>query len=676
MRSCLSLKGCGILALTLGLSAAVTLCPVSETEQLPWLGFPLDVYGGTNADIIPSSQRYKCWAYESKEREPHTEYKTYEERMVDFECPAAAAAKCPVTSKHRADFRQTASWSPPLNSSFCAWVRHSLQPSCPGSSSGSPRVVNVVVLGGSVAMGFGTRGCCCTECGAPLNASCARDYSYSRAIMCPRITCPSSDYFLPSSYACPWSGRLVRWLNKQYGATGRVRFKLKNLGEGSANSHLTSRVLNKQLRFFNTTLSADDLVILDHSFNDAGYTPKVGEGSTFGLELLIRRVIMHSTTGMLSPPVILLLESNPFLNPEANRKNYVDLAKHYTLIHWNFRPVVDGLAAPGSPDAAPFDDHLRLKHLQYTDQHPSWHWHLFLAELMAGNFASAVEACGPSTCTAGTDGNRPKFPTPLPFNALPRDAMCAKVTAATPNIVDVDARDEFLATATAGVQHKKERVHQERLVGTVSVRNGASNSKGWSLVEDRPNKFGWVIESLNITTTSNGGNSTLVFTPTSSAAAALAALPTGSRVILRVSYLATYANAGLADVSFCGTRVTGGFGLNQGTIDALWPAFETYHVSSPELWEQELKWFGAAQNGGGWDDKAVGPVGAFGGWSREEDDWKPHHCIGPPELEIAYRARSRSELMRAGEGAASWAARRFQKVRILSAQVCISQQQT
>ena len=666
---------CALVALTLlllGGAAAGTLCPISETEQLPWLGFPLNVYG-TDADS-PSSKRYRCRAYESKEREPHTEYKTYAERMVDYECPAAAAAKCPVTSKHRTDFRQTASWSPSLNSSFCAWVKHSLQPSCPG---GSPLVINVVVLGGSVAMGFGTRGCCCTDCGALLNASCARDYLFSRAIMCPRITCPSADYFLPSSYACPWSGRLVRWLNKQYGATGRVRFKLKNLGEGSANSQHTSRVLHKQLRFFNTTLSADDLVFLDHSFNDAGYTPKVGEGSTFGLELLIRRVIMHSTTGVLSPPVIMLLESNPFLNPEANRKSYVDLAKHYTLVHWSFRPVVDGLAAPGSPDATPFDDRLRLRYLQYTDQHPSWHWHLFLAELMAGNFAAAVEACGPSTCSAGTDDSRPKFTTPLPFNALPRNAMCAKVTPATPTIVDVDARDEFLvAAATAGAKHKK--VHQERLVGTVSVRNEASKSKGWLLIEDRPNKFGWVIESLNVTT-SSGSNSTLVFTPTPSAATALAALPTGSRVILRVTYLATYSNAGLADVSFCGTRVTGGFGLNQGTIDALWPAFETYHVSSPEQWEQELKWFGgagAARNGDGWDDKAVGPVGAFGGWSREEDDWKPHHCIGPPELEIIYRARSREELKAAGEGAASWAARRFQKVRILSAQVCISQLQT
>jgi hypothetical protein len=174
---------------------------------------------------------------------------------------------------------------------------------------------------------------------------------------------------------------------------------------------------------------------------------------------------------------------------------------------------------------------------------------------------------------------------------------------------------------------------------------------GFTLKEDRPRKFGWVIDADALAAGSNA-SATLVFSPHAGAAAALANQPDGTRVILRIFYLATYVNAGKAQVSFCGVPLSGGWGHNQGTLDALWPAFKTYHVSSPELFEQEVKWHGD-------------------GWSREEDDWKVHKCLGPGRnLEVTYRAANAAS---SSDDAAEFAARQKHKLRIIGAKVCVSQ---
>lgn len=672
------------------------LCTVSASEELPWLGFPLSVYdlaglageGQTSSQPQqiqsqskpqPQTQHYKCAAYESKELNSHTELKTYADRMVDYTCPAPQTARCPVTPAHHTHFGLTAGSLPAPNSTFCAWVSAVLQselaPRSACADGGAPRsqpqsqpqpvaqsqtVVNVVVLGGSVTMGFGAHGCCCTEddkCTrvAAYNQTCSEDYTYSRSIAAPRLTVPTPTYLVPTSYSCAWSGRLVRWLNREFGGPGtNTVFRLKNLGEGSANSQHTSNVLHKQLKQANLTLGPDDLVFLDHSVNDAGYTPKVGEGSTFGLERLIRKVLMHSAAG--HPPPIILIESYPYLYPESNRRNYADLSRHYSLLHWSYRGVIDGLAAAGSASSAPFDEHLRLHHLTFQDIHPSWHLHLFFAELVAGNVRRAVQSClssAPPPACPPRPAPFVRFATPEPFHNLPKDAQCSRTVRP---LLSIDAVDVAAGAVSAA-----------RCVG--SVRAAA----GWALVEDRPRKFGWVVDAdllgasssysaVAAADTAGGGSShnvTLVFAPHLGAASALAALPDRARLILRVAFLATYSNAGIADVSFCGVPLSGGYGFNQGSIDALWPAFKTYHVSSPEMYEQEITWHAAG----------AGP-GTDPGWSREEDDHKLHVCVGDDRtLAVAYRPRPASDFADPVERFA----RQKQKVRIIGAKVCISE---
>lgn len=597
---------------------------MSSGEALPWLGFPLDVYdkqGGRKGEVL-------CQAYESIHSEDQTSYQTYAERLINYKCPAAASAKCPVTAVHHASFARGANSLPLPNSTFCSWVASNLA----GCAQEEPKEVNVFVFGGSVAMGFGAYGCCCSaslnaKC-ATFNETCASDYALSRASAAPTTTIPSPSYLVPVSVGCSWSGRFIRWLNRTYAKKFNIKFKLQNLAEGAANSQRTSNVLHQHLKAANVSLTARDLAFFDHSINDAGYTPKVGEGSTFGVERLLRKVLMQSSN---PPPPVLILETYPYLNPESNRQVLVDLSRHYNVLHWNYRNVVDDLAPSGSPNAASYDEHLRLRFRPHQDQHSSWHLHLFMAELLAGAFQRAVGACSAANTHPTCPPLREPFVLPPPLQHLPEDSHCSRQHGP---LVNIDAMQILQSRNNANNAE----------VGAVHV------SGGFVLKEDRPRKFGWVVD---LDALGSNATASVVFSPHTGATAALAALLDGTRVILRIFFLATYVNAGLAQVSFCGVPLSGGWGHNQGTIDALWPAFNTYHVSSPELYEQEVKWHGD-------------------GWSREEDDWKVHRCPGSGrDLEVTYRAHSA-----AGGSvfdAAELAARQRQKLRIIGAKVCISQ---
>jgi len=493
--------------------------------------------------------------------------------MVNYSCPLAKDAVCPVSLAHQQHFLSSPYSLPPRsteNNSFCSWARNFLSEDPPEPKE--PLVVNVVVLGGSVAMGYGTFGCCCSSCDG--GSVCLDDYSLSRSIAAPHLTVRSDWELVPTSYGCAWSGRIVRWLNRfSFQRKGRkVQFVLRNLGEGSANSQHTSRVLAKQLGRANLTLRSTDIVFLDHSHNDIGFQGKLSEGPTSGLELLVRKVLMLAQPGM-PPPAIVLLQSYPFLYPQQNVAMYDRLAGHYGLLHWNMRPVVEGLAKEGSSEERPWDAYLRLKHLCFTDIHPSWHLHLFLADLVAHALSSAFSLCSsapaPASASASAPASAVKSATlspalPAPLNALPRDAQCSS---SRPPLLDLDATD--LAHGQGG--------RGGGGGGGGGGKIGQVTSTGaWVFQEERHKKFGWIIDSNS--SSSSSSSSSLVFTTQPPGVTPLSLSTEG--LIIRVFYLATYFNAGKADVYFCGIKL--------GTIDALWDAYRTYHVSAPDLFVAEL----------------------------------------------------------------------------------------
>jgi hypothetical protein len=103
-----------------------------------------------------------------------------------------------------------------------------------------------------------------------------------------------------------------------------------------------------------------------------------------------------------------------------------------------------------------------------------------------------------------------------------------------------------------------------------------ASTGAWVLQEERHKKFGWTIDTNSSSSSNN--NTLLVFSPQPPGIEPLSLSTEG--LIIRVFYLATYFNAGKADVHFCGVKL--------GTIDALWDAFRTYRVSAPDLFVAEL----------------------------------------------------------------------------------------
>lgn len=603
------------LHLFLGLGRAISptsinLCPISSTEQLPWLSYPFDVYDADSSARTPTERSYNCLAYESKELDSHVNIILHSERMINYTCPEPKSTNiCPVSANHQANFLKTKHPKPINNSTFCSWA-NKLQcgSNSPSSANTKKKRVNVIVLGGSVAMGFGAFGCCCTDskCHNTTN-ECRADYSYSRSIAAPHLTVRGDWELVPTSYGCAWSGRLVRWLNRRYSDALGVTFVLRNLAEGSANSQHTSHVLAKDLKSASLQLSSQDLIFLDHSFNDIGFQGKLSEGPSSGMEMLLRKIFMLSS----SLPAVILLESYPYLYPERNRLMYDRLAEHYTLLHWSMRPVVESLAKPGSADSKSWDEYVRLHHLCFTDIHMSWHLHLFLSELMAHGFQTAMEECS-RHCDGPTISQRG---IPPPLHHMANDSHCSR---SLPAILSTDAAD---------VHHSPSSGR-----GTVSVisaesmkQPASSSTAAWMLKEDRPKKFGWIIDET-------GGNASLIFRPP-----APTDIPDLAKVgvIIRIFFLSTYFNAGTVDVFYCG--------IHLGTIDALWEAWKTFRVSSTELFVEEL---------------GVG--------SERRDD----RCSNTTSnLEIRYRPSL------SFASTEEKTARNKQKVRIVAVKLCVRQQQ-
>lgn len=385
-------------------------------------------------------------------------------------------------------------------------------------NSPSPRRVRVVVLGGSMTKGEDAAGVCCTQ----SSPKCAKNTSVR---------------LRRGTHYCNWAGFFATWLHASF---PHVRFEVINLAQNGVGSGTMAREASTLLHMHNLTLGSDDILLLDHSCNDAaGVTAR-------DVEMLVRQVLLFSS----APPTLLLVEQwmhadvagelvtdKRYIPTPGDAFLYVPfyraVARHYRLpvfsyyeLMWSERMRNGSTALSDALIAYPL--------------HPPWHVHLFIADALAAYFKRLLRDCA----------RDPELRSPV--GPLPRP------------LTDIRTLERNTCNATAPPLMESHPTSAYRPPDLAAFELGL---RGWTEYADRHGVPGWIINRH-----APLGNRTLTF-----------ALPDPPRehrlLLLRLKYLRTHRDAGMVELTVCGGKV--------GQIDALFQ-FVDRRVSVPQLFTYTL----------------------------------------------------------------------------------------
>ena len=289
------------------------------------------------------------------------------------------------------------------------------------------------------------------------------------------------------------------------------------------------------------SLSSDDLLLIDHSENDA--CAIVNREELFianGLELLIRTLSQLSRGSF---PMMMILEHWPhetsvnFKDGAADGKYvriYRKVAAHYGIPIFSYREVV-------------WSRHLADKQAQLKrvmtgfDLHPPWHGHLLAADTYASCLVTLLGKCNP-----GRDQNEVTDPFPEPLynvSNLMRTEFCDPEF---PYLLDARPNTSFQPSNLAAFEE---------------------DLTGWTEYIDRHGEPGWMINN-----SSNPSSRVLSFD--------FQTQDKLSKYVVKVKYLRTHFNAGKVNVKLCGGSLSGS---PPRIIDALMANFSEYKVSIPHI---------------------------------------------------------------------------------------------
>lgn len=380
--------------------------------------------------------------------------------------------------------------------------------------------MNLIVLGGSQTVGHSLSTSCCQ---GKRNASTCQLF-------------PSSSK-LHNAF-CSWSGYFYRWL-QSYLPFKEIHYH--NLAKSGHTSYTMYENLLESLRIHGIEkLSRNDLVLIDHSENDA--CAIVNREELFvanGLELLIRSLIQLSSD---STPMMVLIEHWPHDNAVGGKEGsaesvyiriYRKLAAHYGIPLFSYREVVwsEHIAREQPP----------LKRMMTGfDLHPPWHGHLLAADIYAASIISSLKSCSQSPPSPILEA------TPPPLYNSSRLMVTEFCDPSLPYLLDARPNSTFQP---------------------VDLPAFESRLTGWTEYVDRHGEPGWMINNSSMNSLRK-----LEFNFNSN--------KNLSNYIVKVKYLRTHFNAGKFSVKLCGRSISSS---PPRVIDALSPSFSTYKVSTPHI---------------------------------------------------------------------------------------------
>jgi lysophospholipase L1-like esterase len=460
-----------------------------------FFSYPEDIYGDRAAGLRDGATPVlNCSAWDTWNQGQH-------------QCPKQLAdGHCPITGElikvfMRIDGSRTRSGE--SNVRLCSFLESARSP----KGLTSPKVV---VFGGSETNGAETRGCCCCH-----------------------PSCPASPFEQPKY--CRWSHYLSLALRQRL----HTNIDVVNLAHGGWNSVIIAENIRNSLEASNTTLQSNDLVILEPSVNDCASFDNqiqwVRDLTGTGMERAIRNIRTISKV----TPAFLLLEVYPLSRVRNQIYNYStyyrSIARHYNATSWSFTDVASSLLNnnPSNPMAKALN--YQLNRPGIPTNHPPWHVHLYLADLIVSALLKTEGFCREASmiqARSEADEHLPQYLYPS------KTPVCDE---SVPPILDASA-----------VGYRPE-------MASYSV----TMSESWKLREDKVGKPGWIIDNThdeiaatkNSITFSVGQREQLI----------------GNAIIVAVTYLTTYENCGLVKLRICDQLTA--------EIDSTLPSWETRNIS-------------------------------------------------------------------------------------------------
>lgn len=402
--------------------------------------------------------------------------------------------------------------------------------------------INVIVFGGSATLGKNARGCCCS---ADIDPNCSTEASQE---------CRASRVYDTPSNKCGWVGYLSRYLS-----TLHTEYIVHNLAiSGHKSKKMADRAL-EQLTKSGIVLRDSDIILLDHSVNDAqdGYNEQEPEDEfASGLESLIRTLLTYANGAR---PHMILLEMHPFPDKfhitSYNSSTYTgfDYSTHYRTIGayynisiWSYKDVIWSeymQKMTNNDEGFRLMQYLKFENTYIAQRtflkvHPPWHVHLFYADLIAQLFYKKFE----SNCLFTSIEQQQQYrELPKPLTRM-KTSTCSSLH---DHLVHVDFTEPQITSPDA---------YEISPLGS------------WHHTEDRPNKFGLV--STYSDKDREGHNIKVPIDKST-----LDKFSPDQELVLLLTFLRTYKNAGALAVDLCGKWVY--------IVDALWDSFLTKFISVP-----------------------------------------------------------------------------------------------
>lgn len=172
---------------------------------------------------------------------------------------------------------------------------------------------------------------------------------------------------------------LGHWLQRAHPSTA---IELHNLAQHGYTSKMMSEFVQDYLQKAQIIepLTSNDIVFIDHSVNDDS---KVDTQQ--GLESLIRTFLTLSKVN--SPVNIVILAAYPELFKRRDwMEMYSAITNHYKLPLWSFNDVANSPVTINTQNSI-------YQYMLWHTNHPSWHIHLFLADLYAQIMTNQFNEC-------------------------------------------------------------------------------------------------------------------------------------------------------------------------------------------------------------------------------------------------------------------------------------------
>ena len=377
-----------------------------------------------------------------------------------------------------------------------------------------------------------------------------------------------------STVRSPWLSYLGDWLNITY--PNRIRGY--NLGYAAHNSYRMQDIVieftkKNGIRQFEFS----DIIFLDFAMNDniCSLAAEVHQLQV-GIESMIRKIYLISS--QTDPPTIVLLDgmASTMMTGYCSMRYievYQKIALHYNLVYWSYRDAVT-LANYTSRSQKTFEPYVKWQLNTLNNAHPSWFLQLFTADLYAGALIDGFQKCKAIPSAAAT-------PLSLP----------------PPLYSDTDLHCQRDYQPLLSINY--ESLHEGRYSDVVGLYRSVPVN-AWLLREDVKGKGGFVRE-LNYSSPAypipyNEFDARLVFTLNMTQLSVEEVLKLGKLVHLKVEYLRTYHNAGVADVYFCGQRILFHIAHRVTPIDALWVDYQHFKYSLPSVLIHQLDFHACLSN--------------------------------------------------------------------------------